>query len=129
MRIFIDNRPREVRDGQSLLRAIEEAGIHLPAMCDDVRLAPTGACRLCLVRIKGWPRAVTACTTTVAEGMEVETDTPELNAVRHSLLEMLARHYPAAALAQSPTLPFHQALRAAHLEDSVQTAALESAYP
>jgi formate dehydrogenase major subunit len=122
IRIAIDNVPREVREGQSLLHAMRDIGIRLPAICDDDRLAPSGACRLCLVRIKGWPHAVAACTTRVAENMEVDTDTPELNAVRRSLLEMLARHYPAAALAQAPDLPFHRALREAHLEKSVGTA-------
>jgi formate dehydrogenase major subunit len=117
IRIVINGSPCEGREGESLLEALRRNGIHLPSLCHDDRLAPTGACRLCLVRVKGWPRAVAACTTPLADGMDIETGTPELTAVRHSLLEMLARRYPAAAIQQFPDTPFHRALDAEHLTD------------
>ena len=95
-------------------------------MCQDDRLAPSGDCRLCLVRVKGVARPVTACTTRVADGMVIETGTPELNAARRSLLEMLARRYPAEAIARYPDKPFHRALRDHGLTGAAAPADVES---
>jgi formate dehydrogenase major subunit len=121
IRVVINGVPRDGRDGESLLDALGAAGIHLPAMCHDQRLAPTGACRLCLVSVKGWPRPVPACTTRLADGMDIETGTTELAGVRQSVLEMLARRYPASAIQQFPDTRFHRALHAGHLTDRACT--------
>ena len=105
------NRVRyELPAGTSMLEALSAAGIRLPALCHDQRLAASGACRSCLVRINGHARPVTACTTRLADGMSVETDTPDLEAGRRALLHMLVRHYPASALQRFPDKPFHRAI-------------------
>ena len=98
-------------DGGSVLDALRAVGIRLPALCHDERVAPSGACRLCLVRVKGSARLVTACTTPLTDGIDIETDTPELEEVRRSLLDMLARRYPADAIRRDPDKPFHRELR------------------
>jgi hypothetical protein len=56
------------------------------------------------------------------DGMVIETHTPELDAHRRSLLQMLAWRYPAAAVAQSPEKPFHRALRAYGLDGELRVA-------
>lgn len=117
----------QVPSGGMLLGALAAAGVHVPAMCDDDRIAPSGACRLCLVRVKGLPRPVTACTTPLADGLEVETDSLELETVRHSLLEMLVRRYPAGAIGQFPDKPFHRAIRDAGLVERAHHGAASSA--
>jgi len=110
--IFINRKPYALPDEGSVLEALRAVGIHLPALCHDDRIAPSGACRLCLVHVKGSAKPVTACTTPIGDGMEIETDTPDLDETRRSLLEMFARHYPADAIRRFPDKAFHQELRA-----------------
>ena len=95
-----------------MLEAARTVGVDIPAICADDRLAPSGACRLCLVMVEGQGRPVTACTTPAADGMVVVTTSAELVALRRTLLELLAGHYPAAAVATSPEEPFHRLLAA-----------------
>ncbi len=111
MHVVIDRETYEFPAGWSVLEGARAAGIHLPAMCHDDRIIPSGECRLCLVNVKGWNKLVPACTTPLSEGMEIETATPELDAGRRSLLELLASRYPADALERFPDKPFHQAIQ------------------
>lgn len=73
----IDGTAIDAPPGTSVLRAAANAGIEIPALCDDPRLAPAGACRLCLVQIDDDDQPVTSCSSDVAEGMTVRTGTPE----------------------------------------------------
>jgi predicted molibdopterin-dependent oxidoreductase YjgC len=68
-RAVINGESVECHDNASVLEALLAAGIHLPALCHDDRLAPSGACRLCLVDVQGIDRPAPACTTRVADGM------------------------------------------------------------
>jgi formate dehydrogenase major subunit len=80
--------------GSTILAALERLGIHVPHLCHDERIEPTGACRLCLVEVAGVPRRVPSCVTAVADGMVVETHTPGLEEERRELLRMLAWRQP-----------------------------------
>src|SRR5512137_2988328 len=60
--------------GDTVLKAAQAAGIDIPALCDHPALAPIGACRVCLVEIKGQRVLQPACTFPVSEGMEVQTE-------------------------------------------------------
>jgi len=115
LRVVINRAPHDAPAGWSILQAVRAAGIHLPALCSDDRLAASGACRSCLVQVKGVSRAVTACTTPVAEGMEIDTDTTALEEARRGILEMLVRQYPAHAIERFPDKPFHAEIRRAGL--------------
>ena len=116
LRVLINGIRVEQQEGCSVLDALRSAGIHVPALCHDDRMAPSGACRTCLVQVKGLPKLVTACTTLLVDGMEVQTETPELERTRRGILEMLVRHYPAHAIGFSDK-PFHRELRRAGLMD------------
>lgn len=94
VKLTINNRQITVSDGTTVLQAARENDIYIPTLCDDARLEPYGGCRLCIVQIKGMPRPVTACTTPVAEGMEVETSTPDLEAKRRTIVELLLSDHP-----------------------------------
>jgi formate dehydrogenase major subunit len=89
LHVVIDGRPVTVPQGASLLAAVTSAGVTLPALCHDDRLAPIGACRGCLVDVEGLPRPVAACTAAAVDGMRVRTDTPTLAATRRTLLGLL----------------------------------------
>jgi formate dehydrogenase major subunit len=118
LHITINSRPYELSGVSSVLDALQAVGIHVPTLCHDERLTPTGACRLCLVRVEGSGRLVPACTTPLSEGLAIETDTPELEELRRSLLEMLARRYPADAIERFPDKPFHREITACGLAAS-----------
>lgn len=101
----------EIRDGMTILEALRHAGVTVPTLCHDDRLAPMGGCRLCVVEVRGQPRPVPACTTPAVDGMAIETHTAGLEEHRRTLLELLAGHYPAEAVSAAPEKEFHQLLR------------------
>jgi formate dehydrogenase major subunit len=131
--VVINGRSHECAAGSSVLGALRQIGIHIPTLCHDDRLTPTGECRSCLVTLHHPARLVPACVTTVVDGMEIETHTQELEEHRRSLLQMLARRYPAAAVEQFPDKPFHRLLRAYKVSGESQrvdgTASCDHSHP
>ena len=87
--LTIDDKAVSVDSSASILDAAHEAGVEIPTLCHMEGIYDVGACRLCLVEIAGAPRLLPACTTKVAEGMQVHTDTPKLRAYRKMILELL----------------------------------------
>ncbi len=76
-------------DGQSILSVATENGIHIPTMCHLDGLSDTGSCRLCVVEVAGSNKLAPACTTPVAEGMEITTSSPTLVEYRRTITQML----------------------------------------
>jgi formate dehydrogenase major subunit len=109
-RLTIDGQERDVADGLTILEAATLSGVDIPTLCSDPRLVPSGACRLCIVAVEGQARPVAACTTPAIDGMSVWTRSTDIEATRRTLLELLARDYPAAAVASAPGEPFHRIL-------------------
>ena len=85
----IDGKEIEFQDGESILAAARRQAIDIPSLCYDDRLEAFGGCRVCAVAIKGLNGYPASCTTQAAEGMEVETRTPELDELRKTLLAMV----------------------------------------
>lgn len=77
------------REGETILEAAQDANIWIPTLCHFHGLTDIGACRLCLVEIKGSAKLQPACVTKVEEGMEVYTDTPQLQAYRRDIIALL----------------------------------------
>ena len=111
MRVTMNGNALEFPDGLTVLEAVEKAGIHLPYLCYDPRLKPSGNCRLCLVEIAGQDRPAASCHTPLSEGMNIQTHTPDLEAGRKTILAMLARRYPDDAIRRWPDKLFHRWLR------------------
>ncbi len=111
LQVTLNGVRRGSADGTTILSACRQSGSEVPALCHDDRLRPCGACRLCVVEVKGWPRPVTACNTPLADGMEIETHAPELERDRRTLLRLLAADYPAEAVVGEPEKEFHRWLR------------------
>jgi len=82
---------REVRGkaGQTILDVARNNGIKIPHLCNDRRLKPVGACRICLVDVQGQNGLVTACTFEAGAGMVIETETDEIRETRKTILELL----------------------------------------
>ena len=87
--IKINGKPVVAQDGQTILEAAKAAGVDIPVLCHHPALSNWGACRMCLVEVKGMRGLQTSCTTPVAEGMEIETETPSAVEVRKFVLELL----------------------------------------
>src|SRR3990170_5029107 len=92
----IDDREVTALEGLSILDAATAAGVRIPHLCSDPRLAPTGACRLCVVEIEGERGLQTSCTRQVAPGMVVHANTENTHASRTATLEMLLSEHRVA---------------------------------
>jgi len=87
--LIIDGKDVSARADQFILDAARENAISIPTLCHLDGLSEAGACRLCLVELKGSPRLYPACVTLVEEGMEVTTQSPRLEKYRRMVLELL----------------------------------------
>ena len=85
----IDGQDVAVEEGASILQAAKEADISIPTLCYLEGISPAAACRMCMVEVKGSRKLLPACHTDVAEGMEVYTNTPKLEAFRRMNVELL----------------------------------------
>ncbi|MGB7711042.1 MAG: bidirectional hydrogenase complex protein HoxU [Microcoleus sp.] len=85
----IDDIEVAAEQGQSILATAKEAGIQIPTLCHLEGVTDVGACRLCMVEVKGSSKLLAACVTQVAEGMEVQTHTDQLKNYRKMVVEML----------------------------------------
>ncbi|HEX6674033.1 MAG TPA: NADH-quinone oxidoreductase subunit G [Actinomycetes bacterium] len=96
VKVTIDGNELEVAPGTLVIRAAEQIGIVIPRFCDHRLLAPLGACRQCLVEVEGQRKPLTACTTTVTDGMVVKTQeiSEVARAGQESTLEFLLINHP-----------------------------------
>jgi len=98
IRLTINGQEVEAGRGMTVLEAAQAAGIYIPTLCSDPDLEPYGACRLCIVEIEGMRGLPPACTTPAADGMVVHTETPAVNKVRHTTVELLIADHPSDCL-------------------------------
>ena len=87
--IQINGREVKAGAGQTVLDVAANAGIYIPTLCQDDRVAMYGSCGVCLVEAEGSPRLLRACSTFAAEGMVIKTDTPRVVETRKAALELL----------------------------------------
>jgi formate dehydrogenase major subunit len=96
--LTIDGIDVRVRAGTSVLRAASEAGITIPKLCATELLDAFGSCRLCLVQIDGMKGFPASCTTPVAAGMKVTTQSDKLGQLRRGVMELYLSDHPLAAI-------------------------------
>ncbi len=84
----------KVEPGTTIYKAAHQAQVKIPTLCYHPDLAPTASCGICVVKVKGAPNMSRACTTPVAEGMEITTQDPEIIQVRRAVLEMILSNHP-----------------------------------
>jgi len=89
LRLTIDDREIVGQQGQTVLEVALASGIEIPNLCYDPRLAPTGACRLCLVQIEGQRDLQASCTFEAQNGLVVKTNTEQIRQLRKTTLELL----------------------------------------
>src|SRR5687767_10077596 len=92
--LTIDGRQVTAAKGKTVLQAAIESGIRIPYYCYHPGLGIDGSCRVCIVKIEKMPKLQTSCSTTVAEGMVVQTQTPDVVEARASVFEFLLINHP-----------------------------------
>lgn len=90
----IDGKKVTVPEGTSIMHAAQVGGVTVPKLCATDSLEPFGSCRLCLVEIEGRRGYPASCTTPVAEGIKVHTQTPKLADVRRGVMELYISDHP-----------------------------------
>ena len=85
----IDGRDVSARPDETILEVARENKVFIPRMCELEGLSTVGACRLCLVEVKGSNKLLPSCVTRVEEGMEVTTTSERLQNYRRMIVELL----------------------------------------
>ena len=92
--LTIDGFEVTVPDGTSVMRAAAEAGLQVPKLCATDSVEAFGSCRLCVVEIEGRRGTPASCTTPVAEGMVVHTQSPKVKKIRRGVMELYISDHP-----------------------------------
>src|SRR5213082_2172671 len=92
--VEVDGRPVTVPDGTSVMRAAALAGVKVPKLCATDTLKAFGSCRLCLVEIEGRKGYPASCTTTVAAGMKIRTQSDKLLQLRRGVIDLYVSDHP-----------------------------------
>src|SRR4051812_49552907 len=92
--LTVDGETITVPEGTTVMRAAAENGTAIPKLCATDNLKSFGSCRLCLVEIEGRNGTPASCTTPVAAGMVVRTQTPHLKKLRKGVMELYISDHP-----------------------------------
>ena len=92
--LTVDGKKFTAPAGTLLIEACKSVGIEVPSFCYYPGLSLQGACRMCVVKVEKMPKLQTACTTVVAEGMVVATDSDEVRQARKAMVELLLGNHP-----------------------------------
>lgn len=92
--LTVDGFPVTVPEGTSVMRAAAEIGLSIPKLCATDSVEAFGSCRLCVVEIEGRRGTPASCTTPVAEGMEVRTQSSKVKKIRKGVMELYISDHP-----------------------------------
>ena len=92
--LTIDGAPVTVDEGTTIMEACEELGIRIPRLCYHPDLSLMGSCRVCIVEVKDMGFYMTSCSQRVWEGMDVQTNSPEIRQARRDIVELLLDNHP-----------------------------------
>jgi len=100
--LTIDGIPVTIEKGKTILQAAMQVNIDIPTLCYHKALSPYGACRLCVVEIhkNGWKKIQASCMYKVEDGIEVMTNTPELQNIRRTMIELIMARAPGSERVQ-----------------------------
>ncbi len=96
--LTVDGQQIKARPGQTVIEAARDAGIYIPYLCWHPTLKSFGACRMCVVEVENMRGNPASCTTAAAEGMVVRTKTPEVDHIRHDIMDMILSEHPHGCL-------------------------------
>ncbi|MDD3350467.1 MAG: 2Fe-2S iron-sulfur cluster-binding protein, partial [Eubacteriales bacterium] len=87
--LTINKQKISVPEGTTIMDAAAQAGINVPHLCFLKDINEIGACRVCLVEIKGLQKLATSCNTVAEEGMEIITNSPRVRKARKANVELI----------------------------------------
>jgi len=90
----INDQEIKVPEGKNILDYCIDLGIDIPTLCHDERIKSEGACRMCVVEVKGINRLLASCATPATDGMEIKTHSPEVMEARKDVLELTWASHP-----------------------------------
>ena len=96
--LTIDGVDVQTQPGTMVIQAAMDSGLYIPYLCYYPGMKPFGACRMCVVDIEGGRGTPASCTTPVADGMVVRTNTSELVGLRRGIMELLLSEHPHGCL-------------------------------
>jgi NADH-quinone oxidoreductase subunit G len=94
VKFIMNGKEVEAPAGSTILQAADLLGIEIPRLCYDPELSALGACRMCVVEVKGNHLLSAACVTPVMPGMEIQTESPDVVEARRTILELLVANHP-----------------------------------
>jgi len=94
VKLTIDGREVEARNGELLIKVAQENGTYIPRFCYHERMKPVGMCRQCLVEVEGMRGFQISCATPVTDGMVVHTQSDAVRKVQEGVLEFLLINHP-----------------------------------
>jgi iron-only hydrogenase group A len=94
IQLTINNVKINAEEGMTVLEAAKSAGISIPTLCHLKELAPTGACRICVVEVEGAKGLVPSCAYPVNDGMVVASNSPRVRRARKTIVELLVENHP-----------------------------------
>ena len=100
--LTIDGKTINVPEGATIWEAAREAGIDIPVLCHSPRMAPVGVCRICVVEV-GERVLAASCVRKCEEGMQVQTNSEELQRHRSMLTALLLSDYPEESAREAST--------------------------
>ena len=90
----IDGSPVAVDEGTTIMEAAQQLGIRIPRLCYHPDLSLAGSCRVCVVDVKGMGYYMPSCSVQVWEGMEIQTNSPDIRQARRDIVELLLDNHP-----------------------------------
>ncbi len=94
IRLEVNGRAIEAVKGETVLTALNRNGMHVPTICNLKDLSPSGACRMCVVEVKGLETLVPACSFPIEEPMTILTHSPRVLRARKTNVELLLSNHP-----------------------------------
>jgi formate dehydrogenase alpha subunit len=93
-KLTINGKLIEAAPGATVMEAALANGIDIPRLCYHPDLAPSGGCRMCMVEIEGNPKPQTSCGLQCADGMVINTETEQVEAIRREMIDLLVSDHP-----------------------------------
>jgi len=105
----IDGKQVEATEGMTVLEAARQAGVHIPTLCHHDRLAPFGACRICIVEEQRGETSslVVSCVTPALGNQVIRTRSERVDRFRKLLLELMLAHAPQSPILQDLAREYH----------------------
>ncbi len=130
----LDGRTIPFAEGQTIMQAASAAGVFIPHLCYHPEFKPHGSCKLCTVKVNG--RQTASCTMRAAPGMNVESDTEEINGERRALTQMLfveGNHFcpscEKSGNCQLQATAYHLGMMSPHYDHFFPNRAVDASHP